>query len=88
MEPTMLDGSAVAGVLREVFVDEVATAIGTCGRCGAGEVLGTTHAYQGAGIVLRCPRCENALVTIVRADTRLWISFPGIQALEVTPAAT
>jgi hypothetical protein len=36
------------------------------------------------GIVLRCPRCDNALVTIVRDDTRLWIGFPGVRTLEVT----
>jgi hypothetical protein len=88
MEPTMLDGNAVAGVLREVFADEMTTAIGTCGRCGAREMVGATHAYQGAGIVLRCPRCEHALVKIVRADTRLWMSFPGVQTLEVAVGAT
>jgi len=83
MDDTMLDGNALAGVLREVFAAEMTTAIGTCGQCGAREAVGAAHAYQGAGVVLRCSRCEFALVKIVRADTRLWISFPGIQTLEV-----
>lgn len=88
MEPTMLDGNAVAGVLREVFADEMTTAIGTCDRCGASHAVGAAHAYQGAGIVLRCTRCDHALVKIVRSDTRMWISFPGVRTLEVAVAAT
>ena len=83
MEPRMLDGNAAAGLLREVFAAEMTTAIGTCGRCGAREAVGAAHAYQGAGMVLRCPHCDEALVKIVRADDRMWISFPGVQTLEV-----
>ncbi len=83
MDDTMLDGNAIAGLLREVFAAEMTTAIGTCGQCGAKEVVGAAHAYQGAGVVLRCPRCESVLLKIVRADTRLWIAFPGVQTLEV-----
>ena len=83
MDATMLDGTAVAGLLREVFAAEMTTAIGTCGQCGAREAVGATHAYQGAGVVLRCPHCDNALLKIVRTDTRMWIAFPGVQALEV-----
>ena len=37
MEARMLDGNAVAGLLREVFAVEMTTAIGTCNRCGASE---------------------------------------------------
>ena len=88
MEPTMLDGNAVAGVLREVFAEEMTTAVGTCDRCGARELVGASHAYQGAGVVLRCTHCDHALVKIVRADTRMWISFPGVRTLEVVVDAT
>ena len=83
MEPRMLDGNALAGVLSEVFTPEMTTAIGTCGRCGAREAVGAAHVYQGAGFVLRCPLCDEALLKIVRADGRMWIAFPGLQTLEV-----
>jgi hypothetical protein len=83
MEPRMLDGNAVAGLLREVFATEMTTAISTCGRCGAKEVIGAAHVYQGAGAVLRCPHCDEALVKIVRGDDRMWIAFPGVETLEV-----
>ncbi len=84
MDALMLDGNAVAGLLQEVFGVEMTTALGTCGTCGATEAVGATHVFRGAGIVLRCPRCDNALVTIVRDDTRVWIGFAGVRTLQVT----
>ena len=83
MDELMLDGNAVAGLLQEVFAVEMTTAIGTCGDCGATEAVGAIHVFRGAGIVLRCPHCDNALVKIVKHDTRLWIGFPGVRTLEV-----
>jgi hypothetical protein len=67
-----------------VFAVEMTTALGTCGNCGATDAVGATHVYRGAGTVLRCPRCDTALVTIVKADTRVWIGFPGVRTLQVT----
>jgi hypothetical protein len=84
MDELMLDGNAVAGLLQEVFAVEMTTAIGTCNGCGAAEAVGAIHVFRGAGVVLRCPHCNNPLVKIVRDDTRLWIGFPGIRTLEVT----
>ena len=83
MNDLMLDGNAVAGLLQEVFAVEMTTAVGVCDGCGATEPVGRVHVFRGAGIVLRCPHCDNALVKIVREDARLWISFPGIRALEL-----
>ena len=84
MDALMLDGNAVAGLLREVFAVEMTTAIGTCISCGATEPVGALHVFRGAGVVLRCPHCDNALMTIVRDDTRVWIGFPGVRLLRVT----
>ena len=83
MDADMLDGNAVAGLLQEVFAVEVTTATGTCAGCGAAEPVGATHLYRGAGFVLRCPQCDNALVKIVRSDDRLWIDLSGMRTLEV-----
>ena len=83
MDALMLDGNAIAGLLEEVFAVEMTTAIGTCNGCGAAEAVGAIHVFRGAGIVMRCPHCSNALVTIVKGDERVWISFPGVRALEV-----
>jgi hypothetical protein len=37
----------------------------------------------GAGIVLRCPHCDNVLAKIVKSDSRVWIDSTGIRTLEV-----
>ena len=84
MDELMLDGNAVAGLLQEVFAVEITTAIGTCDGCGAAEAIGAIHVYRGAGIVMRCPHCDKALVTIVKNDTRVWIGFPGVRTLQAT----
>ena len=59
----MLDGNAVAGLLQGVRGRDD-DSIGTCGDCGATDAVGAMHVYRGAGIVMRCPHCDNALVRI------------------------
>jgi hypothetical protein len=84
MDELMLDGNAVAGLLQEVFGVEMTTALGTCGGCGATEPVGAVHVFRGAGIVLRCPHCRNALAKIVRSDTRVWVDLGGLRVMEMT----
>lgn len=88
MDETMLDGNAVAGLLRDVFAVEATTTVARCDGCGESTLMGQTHVYRGAGYVLRCPRCENALVTLVRGDTGMWIGFPGIRTLQISVDAS
>jgi hypothetical protein len=83
MDELMLDGNAVAGLLQEVFAAEMTSAIGSCATCGATEPVGAIHVYRGAGIVLRCPHCDNTLAVIARGERRVWITFQGIRALEL-----
>jgi Zn finger protein HypA/HybF involved in hydrogenase expression len=83
MDELMLDGNAVAGDLRELFVLEMTTAVGTCSSCGTREPVGAIHVFRSAGTVMRCPHCDNVLVTIVKEDARMWIGFPGLRTLEV-----
>jgi len=83
MDELMLDGNAVAGLLQELFAVEMTTAIATCGSCGATDAVGATRVFRGAGMVMRCPHCDNALVTVVKDDTRVWIGFPGVRTVQV-----
>jgi len=83
MDARMLDGNAVAGLLQEIFAVEMTTAFGTCDGCGASDAVGATRVYEGAGIVLRCPHCDNALVKIVKDDARVWIDLRGLRTLEI-----
>ena len=83
MDDLRLDGNAVAGDLREVFALEMTTAVGTCSGCGASEPVGASHVFRSAGTVMRCPHCDNVLVTIVKDHARMWIGLPGVRTLEV-----
>jgi Zn finger protein HypA/HybF involved in hydrogenase expression len=84
MDELMLDGNAIAGLLQEVFAVEMTNAAGTCGDCGAAGPVGAVHVYRGAGIVLRCPHCDNVLAKIVNNDSRVWINLSGLRNLELT----
>jgi Family of unknown function (DUF6510) len=83
MDALMLDGNAIAGMLQEVFAVEMTTAIGTCNGCGASEPLGAVRVFRGAGVVLRCAHCDAVLAKFVHSETRMWLNFAGMQALEV-----
>jgi hypothetical protein len=83
MDALRLDGNGVAGLLQEIFAVEMTTAVGTCAGCSASEAFGAIHVYRGAGVVLRCPHCDNALVKIVSAATRVWIDCRGLRTIEV-----
>jgi Zn finger protein HypA/HybF involved in hydrogenase expression len=78
-----LDGNAAAGVLQEVFAVEVTTVVGTCDGCGRSEPVGAVHVYRSAGLVLRCPHCDNVLVRIVDAEERRWIDLRGLRTMEI-----
>ena len=84
MDALMLDGNAIAGLLHEVFATEMTTAVGTCDGCGASEQLGAVHVYRGAGVVLRCPHCDNVLAKIVVRRSQACVDLSGLRALEAT----
>ncbi len=84
MDRLMVDGNAVAGLLQELFAVEITTAMAMCDACGATDAVGALHVFRGAGIVMRCPHCDNVLVTIIKDDTRVWIGFAGLRTLHVT----
>jgi predicted RNA-binding Zn-ribbon protein involved in translation (DUF1610 family) len=77
MEDVHLDGNGFAGLLGEIAGAEMTTAMRTCQSCGDRRALGEHRAYEGAGVVLRCPSCtEVAIVVGVQAD-RLVVDFRG-----------
>jgi Family of unknown function (DUF6510) len=85
-----LDGNALGGLLREIFVEEVTDARGTCDSCGAvawiGEVVVYAHTHA-PGTVGRCRACGAVLLRIVRAERRIWVDLRGLRSLELRPAS-
>jgi Family of unknown function (DUF6510) len=85
-----LDGNAMAGVLQELFVDDVTTARGACATCGTVGDVGQQHLYmypKAPGAVLRCATCESVLMVVVHARDRVRFALRGLAWLEVNGAA-
>jgi ribosomal protein S27E len=81
-----MDGNALAGALREVFVHEMTSTRIACGGCGKVEPIGAEHAYTHApGIVLRCRHCEDVLLVMTHGGGRYVLGFRGSRWLEIQP---
>jgi hypothetical protein len=81
-----LDGNAVAGLLREVFIQEVTDARSACAACGAIAQVGAQLVYMSSGApgaVIRCCHCENVLMVVVRDAGRHWLGCAGLKWLEI-----
>lgn len=81
-----LDGNALAGLLHEVFGVDVTNALRGCQSCGQRRVIGAYRAYQGAGVVLRCPACDDWAMSIVGLPDRHIVRFAGAWTLEIPRA--
>jgi uncharacterized Zn finger protein len=77
-----LDGNAIAGVLHEVFGAEMTTATGTCGTCGASNLVAQLTVYlQAPGVVVRCPACGSVLMVLVQAHGMTCVDTNGLASL-------
>ena len=81
-----LDGNAAAGILREVFVQELTAARGACAGCGTVAAMGSQHLYMyplSPGAVLRCSSCGDALIVLVHTAGRYRLGLRGLTWLEI-----
>jgi hypothetical protein len=81
-----LDGNACAGLLAEIFGQDLTAARGACVGCGAVAQIGAQHLYDypaGPGAVLRCGSCQSVLMVVVDAGTRYRIGVQGLTWLEI-----
>ncbi len=86
-----LDGNAMAGLLQELFVDDVTAARGACASCGTIADMGKQHAFMyptSPGAVLRCGACESVLMVIVHTRAAVRIGFQGLAWIEVSQPPT
>jgi hypothetical protein len=71
------DGNAIAGLLREIFATEMTGAERVCPSCGVRREVGAHRLYRGAGLVLRCPACDDVAACIALLDEGYAISMRG-----------
>jgi hypothetical protein len=71
------DGNEIAGLLQDVFVAEFTTMERTCQSCGDQNPAGAHRSYHGAGIVLRCPNCDDVALRIAELPDRFVFELRG-----------
>ena len=83
MDEQRLDGNAAAGTLGEVFSFEVTTARYTCTGCRGTDRIGAAMDYEvrGLDIIVRCPRCDNALIRLAHNRGRYLVDLGGTRHL-------
>ncbi|SKC56490.1 DUF6510 family protein [Krasilnikoviella flava] len=81
-----LDGSALAGLLSEVYAFDATLAVVRCASCGHTDVFARATVYLTAmGAVVRCATCTAVLLVVVErpdgprvsASGAAWVQAPG-----------
>jgi Family of unknown function (DUF6510) len=83
MTDLYLDGNGVAGLLADIFGADVTAAARTCMSCGRRHELAAHRAYHGAGVVLRCPTCDDAGLRVGTLPDRFVVELRGSLLIEV-----
>jgi hypothetical protein len=74
----MVDGNAVAGGLQQIFGRDMTIAVIRCAGCANDEEMGALMAFvRGPGVVLRCPKCEAAILRIVETTEAIYLDARG-----------
>ena len=82
LEPRVVDGNAIGGLLIEVFGTEMTAVVGTCGTCGTASHVAELAVYRpGLGTVVRCRHCDNVLMVFVQARGVTCVDLWGLAAL-------
>jgi Family of unknown function (DUF6510) len=81
MESLHTDGNEAGGILQEVFAAEVTAAGRVCQSCRQDNPIGAHRLYHGAGLVLRCPSCDDIAASIVVREEANVISLHGTWSL-------
>ena len=76
----MLDGNAIAGVLEEIFGQDMTAAAATCSGCGRSGPMAETAVYMRApGIVVRCCHCDTVLAVVTERRATYCVDLTGIR---------
>ena len=82
MDDQHIDGNGIAGLFSEVAGAEVTAVLRTCQSCGDRRAIGEHRAYRAAGVVLRCPSCQDVALVIGVREERLVIDWRGTYEIE------
>jgi len=81
MDEQHIDGNGIADLFGEIAGAEMTAVMRTCQSCGDRQPIGAHRAYRTAGVVLRCPSCQDIAVVIGIQDERLLVEWRGTYAI-------
>jgi len=83
-----LDGNAIAGLLFDVFGEEMTTATSICATCGDDAAVAELTVYLRApGTVVRCRSCGNVQMVLVTVRGITCVDLRGVAGLASAPDA-
>jgi ribosomal protein S27AE len=82
MDEQHIDGNGIANLLGEVAGTEITAVLRTCQSCGDRRAIGEHRAYRAAGVVVRCPNCQDIAVIIGVHVQRLVVEWRGRYEIE------
>lgn len=71
------DANAIAGLLEEIFAREMTGTERVCQSCRTRSQIGTHRLHRGAGLVLRCPACDDVAACIATLPESYAVSIHG-----------
>lgn len=85
----LLDGNAVAAILRDCFGIEMTAVFATCAACGATAPVGEAVVYPRLpGTVIRCRYCTSLLMVVTWVRGVYCVDVRGIARLSASDAET
>lgn len=80
---SVVDGNAAAGLLADVFGDDVTALVGLCGGCSASAPLAeTTVELDETAAIVRCRSCTHTLLTVLRTPSGIRLVIGVVRELE------
>ena len=80
----VVDGSAVGGMLADLFGADVTGMPGQCASCHTVSLIASMRVYmRGPGIVVRCPACTEVVLRVARTPSGTMIDMRGAAYVRV-----
>ena len=80
---SIVDGNAAAGLLADVFGDDMTALMGVCGGCSASAPLAeTTVELDETAAIVRCRSCTHTLLTVLRTPSGIRLVIGTLRELE------
>ena len=82
MDDQHLDGNALAGLLSEIADADMTSVMRRSQSCADRRAIAEHRAYRSAGVVLRCPSCQDVALVIGERAERLVVAWHGTYEID------